>query len=416
MRYWLMLPALFAGQYLFAQIGVEEEIKRFESDIAERRMEINFLQNQADSLKLVLISQKLEEMGWPDNRGELVRHSAMALNYDEEHELARWVSHMILDDVAEGRTTRTNDFRQDPKVSTGSTQEEDFFLKERGEDGEWEYDGYGYDRGHLAPSADFRWSRQALSESYFYSNMTPQHPDFNRGAWAELEGYIRGYAIENDADLFVVTGPVLSENLEKVERSVNEMSLPEYHFKVALDLKSGRAIGFLMPNRLCEKPLEAYSKSVDEIEDLTGLDFFSGLEDSVEEKLERSTDYFPWLPQDQRGDAAMIRPEKLGKGRYNTLQAYEFVDKGKTVEICGTVVSTFKSKNNNVFINLDKKFPNTIFTLTIWSRNQANFSYPPEKELLNSKVCARGKVTRREGVMQMNITNEKHLEILADDF
>ena len=411
-----MLPALFAGQYLFAQIGVEEEIKRFESDIAERRMEINFLQNQADSLKLVLISQKLEEMGWPENQGELVRHSAMALSYDEEHELARWVSHMILDDVAEGRTTRTNDFRQDPKVSTGSTQEEDFFLKERGEDGEWEYDGYGYDRGHLAPSADFRWSQQALSESYFYSNMTPQHPDFNRGAWAELEGYIRGYAIENDVDLFVVTGPVLSENLEKVERSVNEMSLPEYHFKVALDLKSGRAIGFLMPNRLCEKPLEAYSKSVDEIEDLTGLDFFSGLEDSVEEKLERSTDYFPWLPQDQRGDAAMIRPEKLGKGRYNTLQAYEFVDKGKTVEICGTVVSTFKSKNNNVFINLDKKFPNTIFTLTIWSRNQANFSYPPEKELLNSKVCARGKVTRREGVMQMNITNEKHLEILADDF
>ena len=135
-----MLPALFAGQYLFAQIGVEEEIKRFESDIAERRMEINFLQNQADSLKLVLISQKLEEMGWPENQGELVRHSAMALSYDEEHELARWVSHMILDDVAEGRTTRTNDFRQDPKVSTGSTQEEDFFLKERGEDGEWEYD------------------------------------------------------------------------------------------------------------------------------------------------------------------------------------------------------------------------------------------------------------------------------------
>lgn len=416
MRFLLMSLSLITSQCLFAQIGVEEKIIGLESDIAERRSEINVLQNQADSLKLILISQKLEDMGWPGSESELVRHSALALGYDEEHELARWVSHMILDDVAEGRTTRTNDFRQDPKVSTGSTQEEDFFLKSKDAEGEWEYDGYGYDRGHLAPSADFRWSQRALSESYFYSNMTPQHPDFNRGSWAELEGYIRGYVIENNVDLFVVTGPILGEDLEKVERSVNQMSLPEYHYKVALDLENGRAIGFLMPNELCDKPLEAYSKSVNEIEELADLDFFSGLKDDLEEELESSTDYFPWLPRDQQGDAAMIRPEKLGKGRYNTLQAYEFVDKGKKVEICGTVVSTFKSKNNNVFINLDKKFPNTIFTLTIWSRNQANFSYSPEKELLNRKVCARGEITRREGVMQMNITNEKQVEVLSEDF
>lgn len=416
MRYCLLPLALFWSQCIFAQQSVEERIERLESEIAERRSEIAMFQSQADSLKLVHISQSLEAMGWPGTEGELVRHSALALGYDEEHELAKWVCHMILNDVAEGRTTRTNDFRQDPKVNSGSTQEEDFFLKSQTEKGEWSYDGYGYDRGHLAPSADFRWNQQALSESYFYSNMTPQHPDFNRGAWAELEGYVRSYAIENDVDLYVVTGPVLNSDLRKVERSVNEMSLPEYHYKVIFDEKNARAIGFLMPNKLCEKPLEAYVTPVNEIEEITGLDFFSALEDPLEEEIEKSTHYFPWLPEDQRGDATMIRPENLGKDRYNTLQAYDFIDTGKKVEICGTVVSTFKSKKNNVFVNLDKKFPNTVFTLTIWARSQANFSYPPEKELLNLKVCARGEVSRREGVMQMNITNEKQIEILADDF
>jgi endonuclease G len=413
MRNCLLSLALLWSHWIFAQIGVEERIETLESEIAERRLEIAAIQSQADSLKLVYISQSLESMGWPGTEGELVRHSALALSYNEEHELAEWVCHLILSDVAEGRTTRTNDFRQDQKISSGSAQEEDFFLKSQNDKGEWEYDGYGYDRGHLAPSADFRWNQKALSESYFYSNMTPQHPDFNRDSWAQLEGYIRNYAIENKVDLYVVTGPVLNGNLKKVERSVNKMSLPEYHYKVVFDEKGERAIGFLMPNKSCEKPLEAYARSVNEIEEITGLDFFSALNDSFEEKLEESTDYFPWLPQDQRGDAAMIRPEDLGKGRYNTLQAYDFIDTGKKVEICGTVVSTFKSKKNNVFINLDKKFPNTIFTLTIWSKNQANFSYPLEKDLLNLEVCARGEVSRREGVMQMNITNEKQIEVIS---
>lgn len=86
--------------------------------------------------------------------------------------------------------------------------------------------------------------------------MTPQDPDFNRGAWAELESYIRSYAIEYQVDLYIVTGPILNDDLAKLERSANRMSLPKYHYKVALDLKNVRAIGFLMPNEACENPLK----------------------------------------------------------------------------------------------------------------------------------------------------------------
>lgn len=401
---------------LIAQENIEERITSLESSIAEKKEDILSLNRRVDSLKLLDIAKRLEAMGWPGSEGELVKHKALALSYSEEHEMASWVAHIILDDVAEGRTTRTNDFRIDEMVSTGSSEEADYFLKSKNSSDKWEYDGYGYDRGHLAPSADFRWNQLALSESYFYSNMTPQHPDFNRGAWAELESYIRGYAIENRVDLYVVTGPVLTDETPKVERSINGMSLPNRHYKVALDLENERAIGFLMPNGPCEKPIEAYSLSVNEIEEITELDFFKGVPDEMEEKLESNTDYIPWLPQDQRGDAGILSAEKLGKNRYNTLQAYDFIDSNKKVEVCGTVVSTFKSKNNNVFVNLDKKFPNTVFTLTIWARNETNFSYSPEKDLMGKKVCAKGEVTRREGVMQMNLTNEKQVVFLDDEF
>jgi len=387
-----------------------------ESSISGKQKEIRELTEKVDSLKLLDIAERLEEMGWPSEDGELVVHSALALSYSEKDEMARWVAHIILDDVAEGRTSRTNDFRIDEAVSTGSSEEADYFLKTKVSGDKYDYDGYGYDRGHLAPSADFRWNQNALSESYYYSNMTPQHPDFNRGAWAELESYIRDYAIENQVDLYVVTGPVLKDELPKVERSVNGMSLPAFHYKVVLDRKNGESIGFLMPNEACEKPIESYALSVNEIEEKTGFNFFQGIPDEREEEIESNTDYMPWLPKEQRGDVAILSASKLGNGRYNTLQAYEFIDSKKKVEICGTVVSTFKSKNNNVFVNLDKKFPNTVFTLTIWKRNQANFSYSPEKDFMGKKVCATGEVTRRDGVMQMNLINEKQVIFLDDSF
>jgi len=416
MRIKLILFFFIVGISAFSQEDNAHRIGILEATIATKRAEIAALTEQADSLKLIDISERLLEMGWPGEEGELVIHSAFVLSYSEEHEMANWVAHILSKEVAEGRTGRTNDFRIDEQVSTGSAEEKDYFLKSKKSDGTMNYDGFGYDRGHLAPSADFRWNQKALSETYFYSNMTPQHPDFNREIWAELEASIREYAIENQVDLYIVTGPVLGDDLPKSERSLNGMSIPEYHYKAVLDQKNKKAIGYIMPNKRCDKPIEAYAKSIDEVEEATGLDFFPALPDDMESLLESKMDYSLWLPADEQGDAKIISASKLGKGRYNTLQAYEFADTKKKIEVCGTVVSTFKSKNNNVFVNLDKKFPNTIFTLTVWARNESNFSYSPENALLNQKICARGQVTMRDGVMQMNLVNEKQVTFIDDGF
>lgn len=403
--------ALAATLSLSAQ-STPELIKANEAEEKRLSETIDALREGTDSLRLRYIMERIEEIGLPGNDGEIVKHSAMALAYDEEHEMARWVMHMVIKEVADGRTSRTNDFRTDPKVSTGSSEEIDYFTKEVGDDGKMKYDGYGYDRGHLAASADFRWNQSALSESYFYSNMTPQRPEFNRESWAEVENFVRGYAIENNTDIFVVTGPVLSEDLPKVERSPNGMSLPEYHYKVAFDPVNERAVGFLMPNQRCDGPSESYIKTIDEIEEATGLDFFPNLDPETAERIEGGIDYKPWLPEDQRGDAMMLDAKKLEKGDFNTLQAYNFVDDRKKVNICGTVVSTFKSAKGNIFINLDKRFPNTVFTVNIWSRDVANFSYNPEVDLEDKRICVYGNVTLRDGIPQMNAGNEKQIRFL----
>ena len=105
---------------------------------------------------------------------QIISHTAYTLKYSEQHEQASWVAYTLKSSHTSGTVGRTNDFREDYKVKTGSASLSD-------------YKGSGYDRGHLAPAADFKWSSTAMSESFFMSNMSPQKPGFNRGIWKKLE-------------------------------------------------------------------------------------------------------------------------------------------------------------------------------------------------------------------------------------
>jgi endonuclease G len=179
----LLIGALTFG-YAQSQ-SINEKIKLATTQLLSIEQQRRQINEKIELLKLERIQQSLEETGLPAlQAGDvLVRHSAYSLAYVEKYEQARWVAHIILPDVVNGTVTRTNDFRIDEKVKTGSAVEADYFLKKMKADSSWEYDAFGYDRGHLAPSADFRWSAVALSESYYYSNMSPQLADFNRGKW-----------------------------------------------------------------------------------------------------------------------------------------------------------------------------------------------------------------------------------------
>ncbi len=412
--YILSFLCLFASLSLHSQ-DLDQQIEEKEVALKQLLNQQRDIEREIEDLKLAQLGVDLMERGLPklEEGQKLISHKAFCLVYNEDHEQAEWVAHIIRPEVIDGNVSRSNDFRQDPLIPTESAQEEDYFLKYLQADSSYEYDGFGYDRGHLAPSADFRWSQEALSESYFYSNMSPQRPEFNRGKWAELEGFLRSYLESNpQTQLYVVTGPVLKKDLSKVERSINGLSIPEQYFKVVLDLAQQKAIAFLLPNKECLAPIESYALAVDEVEELTGIDFFHTLPDDMENALEASIDPKAWLPAAMQDDILPIAVEELPAKSYNTVQARLFADTQEKVRICGTVVSTKLTRGGHSFINLDKKFPNQIFTVAIWKDYKNNFSYQPHIELEGKKACFEGKIRISQGTPTMEIQHEKVVEFL----
>ena len=414
----IMIVLSFVALSSYSQSSVSDKIEIYNKKLlgieAERDSVINIL----EELKLQHVRYELIEYGLPKLKEdeELIMHSAMALVYDDYHKTARWVAHILTYDIVDGNVVRSNDFRSDPKVKSGTAVEEDYFLKEKRPDGTYRYDGFGYDRGHLAPSADFRWSEQALSESYFYSNITPQTADFNRISWAELEDVFRSYVQRHeDSRLFIITAPVLHENLPRIERGVNNVSIPEYHYKIAVDLEREKGIAFLMPNKLASKPLENYAVTIDSIEAITGIDFFYKLPEELQSKIESQNDPFYWFAPEQQGDRLPIPMTSLPRNHFNTIQAQRLVDNNRRVSVCGTVVSARKSGRGNVFLNLDKSFPNQVFTVTVFSNNVVNFSYEPHVVLMNEQICVTGRVSEYNGVPSMVIENERAINLFSVD-
>ncbi len=215
----------------------------------------------------------------PVGNGVVVRHRYYSLSYIERHEQPEWVYYMLTAAMVNGDAERGDDFRPDAKVKTGSADLSD-------------YKGSGYDRGHLCPAADMKQSDEAMSETFYMSNMSPQVASFNRGVWARLEEQVRKWALEDDT-IYVATGPVFVNNIGKI--GGNDVTVPGFYYKVVYSPKRNRMQAFLLPNR---EGLKAnwgtYAVSVDVLEWLTGIDFFAAMADDVEAAMECENDFGAW--------------------------------------------------------------------------------------------------------------------------
>jgi endonuclease G len=202
---------------------------------------------------------------WPTvaDEKDVVSHTGFSLFYDEKHEQARWVAYELTRAETVKSVERSNRFMNDPAIRTESASDEDYAKS-------------GYDRGHLAPAADMSWSTTTMEESFYYSNMSPQNPGFNRGIWKKLETQVRNWASEHTS-IYIVTGPVLSEGLTTI--GPNKVSVPRYYYKVILDNEEPgrRGIGFILPNEPSKQSLSAFAVTIDSVEKCTGLDFFPEL-------------------------------------------------------------------------------------------------------------------------------------------
>ncbi|NSW45703.1 MAG: DNA/RNA non-specific endonuclease [Bacteroidales bacterium] len=400
----ILLACITFGS-LFSQSDTENKIKNIEKRIKLLSDSQIDYYKQLEVYKHKWIQEQLKKYAIPKitEEGFLVYHSAMALFYIEKYGQSKWVAHMILPDIATGIETRTNDFRQDSLISVGTPDKIDYFNS-------------GYDRGHLAPSADFRWSRKALSESYYYSNMSPQKPEFNRGKWSQVEDFLRQYVIYSGHPIFVITGGLLNDTIKKSIGIKKKIKVPPYFYKIAVDLetKPAQAIAFYMLNGTNTKPIISYTIPIDSIEKKTGIDFFYLLPDTLENRLEAMNDVTLWQSKETKGNVKPLEAEELPKGAINTVEAEKYVNQKATV--CGTVVVTRVLKDNKgVVVNLDQRFPNNLFSFTIWQNNIPNFSYEPASYLLNKKICVTGEISLYRGKPTTDVRNEKAIEFLNDE-
>lgn len=206
--------------------------------------------------------------------GEVIKHKYFALSYSEEHEQAEWVAYELTrKSLKAPNVKRSGNFRPDPRVRKASASKRD-------------YKGSGYDRGHLVPAGDMAFSNLSMSETFFMSNMSPQIRNFNSGVWRELEENVRDWGMKF-GHLYIVTGPVLSRGIRD-QIGGNDVSVPDEYFKVIMDLTEPeiKAIGFLIPNEVSTKHLSEYAVPINQIEDITGINFFANLiEDNREEEI-----------------------------------------------------------------------------------------------------------------------------------
>lgn len=156
-----------------------------------------------------------------------------------------------------------------------------------------DYTYSGYDRGHMAPSGDMKWSEEAMRQSFYLTNICPQIKALNTGQWNTLESRVREW-VKRDSTLIVATGPIIGDKYETI--GDNDVAVPEKFYKVILapNANPPRAIAFVYANAKPDGKLEQHAVSVDYVEAATGIDFFSALDDDVESEVESQCYYQQW--------------------------------------------------------------------------------------------------------------------------
>ncbi len=212
--------------------------------------------------------------------GDVYFYTGFSIQYNKKYRQADWVAYELTDSEVYGSFRRKDNFRIDPNMADSSPLPED-------------YRNSGYDRGHLAPAADMKWSEAAMDESFFMSNISPQVPQFNRGIWKECEEHARLWAIGN-GNILIVSGPVITEPYETIGNS--KVAVPSFFYKVIADITEPevKGIAFLFPNRKKTASLLSFAVTIDFIEGITGIDFFYQLDNEKEELVESSADPSLW--------------------------------------------------------------------------------------------------------------------------
>ena len=200
-----------------------------------------------------------------------------SFGWSQKDRVALWVAYPLCKLYTNGSAGRTNAWALDPLL---------------GENSAAPFGGYAgnYARGHQLPSADRQCCYDANAQTFYGTNMTPQLNEHNEGIWADLEGKVRGWANASDTT-YVVTGVTVSSSSRKEEDSYgNSVTIPDAYFKAVLKYSKSSTLGtwnaaaFYLEHKAYSGGIsKSHSMSIDELEEITGIDFFVNLPAKVGE-------------------------------------------------------------------------------------------------------------------------------------
>lgn len=213
--------------------------------------------------------------------GIMLHRTAYTVCYNAKALLPHWVAWTLTADHVSGKYKRNGiKFQEDEDVPAPRATDAD-------------YRSSGYDRGHICPSGDNKWSEDAQRESFLFTNICPQGHNLNADDWNEMEQQCRRWA-ERYGKIYIVSGPVLYKKKHKTIGR-NKVVVPEAFFKVVLRLGDNpKAIGFIYKNEDGNRPKGDYVNSVDQVERITGIDFFPTLPDQLEQRVEATAEWGDW--------------------------------------------------------------------------------------------------------------------------
>ena len=204
---------------------------------------------------------------------KVIVYEGFTLSYNSTTLIPNWVAYELTSSEVDGTYPRGNGFGMDLNYNGKQAMRED-------------YSNSGWDKGHMAPAADMKWSRTAMYESFFLTNICPQDHDLNGNDWLTLEKLVREWA-KQFGNVYVICGPIIGNNVYGTIGD-NNVVVPDAFFKAILVVQGFHyhAIAFIMQNESVHHRIQEYALTVNDLEAICGLDLFPNIDDSIEEIIE----------------------------------------------------------------------------------------------------------------------------------
>ena len=230
--------------------------------------------------KIEVQANGLTDVKLPSGMKNVVCHySGFTSYFNPETHIPNCVAYEIIESETTGDEPRKKSFEADHTID-GCAESSD-------------YRNSGYDRGHMAPAAEMKWSKVAMEESFLMTNICPQVKSLNSGIWHRLEQRVREWAAR-DSSIIVVCGPIFTPGKPVEQIGEIGVAVPHRFFKALYAPGRNIGIAFIFDNDKVKGELRKYAVTIDSVERETGLDLFYNLPDDIENEVENQCNYKLW--------------------------------------------------------------------------------------------------------------------------